>query len=107
MNILENVKLNSDSGLYVAPRYTVIEASVSSNPATTYLWLKCVSYGFTDESNFAAYKASVINNGMADKSQLVGPCGTYIIANLSDVVTYTRPYSFDHEFNFPSIWQLG
>lgn len=106
MNIIENVMLVSDNGMYVAPRYSVLDSTVGSGAASTYLWLKCVSYGFSEHDDFLDYKNSC-KSGVAIKSKLQGPCGTYVVVKLSEVTPYTRPNSFDAEFDFVSSWQLG
>ena len=106
MNIIENVKLVSDSGLYVSPRYSVISCAIGSTTATSYVWLKCVSYGVASQQDFLDYKTSV-QAGIADKSKLQGPYGQYVVAKVSDIVPYGRPSSMDSEYNFNSPWQIG
>ena len=106
MNIIENVKLVSDNGLYVSPRYSVISCTIGSTTATSFVWLKCISYGIASQQDFDDYKTSV-QSGIADKSKLQGPYGQYVVAKISDIVPYTRPASIDHDYNFTSPWQIG
>ena len=90
MNSIEYVKLASDSGAFVAPKYAIIEATVGSTTSASFVWLKSVSYGFAVEDDYDTYLETIDNAG-PDKSKLTGALGVYSVASLDAVVPYSRP----------------
>jgi len=90
MNSIEYVKLAADAGDYVAPKYAIIESTIGSTAATSFVWLKSVSYGFVNESDYDTYIANIDTAG-PDKSLLKGSIGVYTVASIDSVVSYSRP----------------
>lgn len=106
---LEYIKLNSDTN-YIHPKWIVIEATVGTSIPSTYLWIKCVSYGFDTQEHLEAFKLTsdgykgTLENGRAvkqdvytgvDKTGLVGTIGEYMVVKLSDISAYSRGGKID------------
>ena len=97
MNIIEYVKLTGDTN-YVPVKYAVMEVTVGVAAASTYVWLKLVSYGVDTEGNYNTYVDSIKDatfSGMVPAG-LVGVLRTYSVVALSTVESYTSKYS-NHE----------
>ena len=90
MNTKEVVKLTSDAN-YVPVKYFVMESIVGNAIATTFLWLKVISYGIDTQVNYDAYITSL--DSSVDKSNLQGTLNTYSVVALADVESYTSPKS--------------
>lgn len=90
MNTIEYVKLTADASDYVAPKYAIIEATIGSTTAASFVWLKCVSYGFVNEADYTTYIATIDNAG-PNKSLLKGTLGTYTVVAVSVIAPHSRP----------------
>lgn len=90
MNTKEVVKLAADNN-YVPVKYFVMEQTVGNAVATTYLWLKVISYGIDTKENYDAYIISL--DTRVDKSNFQGTLNEYSVVALTAVASYTSPKS--------------
>jgi hypothetical protein len=93
MNTREVVMLNSDTN-YIPVKYAVMEVSVGSTLAASYVWLKCISGGVALEADFDALKASLNAGSTPDYTKMLGTIGAYSVAALSTIKEYKSPASF-------------
>ena len=91
MNTKEFVQISGDSW-EVPIKYAVIETTVGSNTAGTYLWLKCIGYGFDTIAHFDAYVAS-LDTSVTDTTGIKGSFGVYSVITLNLVQEYNTPKS--------------
>ena len=91
MNTKEVVKLTASTD-YVPVKYFVMESIVGPAAASTYLWLKVISYGIDTKEHYDNYITS-LNADAPDKSNFQGTLNEYSVVALSEVSSYTSPKS--------------
>lgn len=89
----EQVKLITDTN-YIPVKYVVMEVTLGSTLANSYVWLKQASYGVATEADLNSYYDS------PKRSLLVGTMSVYSITTLDKVVAYSRNVSVK-EVNVP------
>lgn len=83
MNVFENVMLTADTN-YVPSKYVVMSCTVGSTLATSWCWVRCVSYGVDTEEHLNEYYNS------QNRSLLSGTLGEYKVVNLTQIKPYYR-----------------
>jgi len=83
MNVFENVMLTSDTN-YVPSKFVVMSCTVGNTLASSWCWIRRVSYGVDTESHLNEYYTS--NN----RSLLSGVLGEYLVMNLTQIKPYYR-----------------
>ena len=91
MNSIEYVKLIANAGDYVAPKYAIIESTIGGTLATSYVWLKSISYGFTDEADYLQYITDLDKTGPNKTLFSNASIGVYTVVALTAIVSYSRP----------------
>ena len=90
MNIIEYVKLASDTN-YVPVKYVVMDSLVGSAVGSSYLWLKCISYGMDTKVNFDQYVSDIDTGAISSSIMPTGIQGTlhsYQIVTLANIESY-------------------
>jgi len=106
----EYIRLSADTN-YIRQKWVVIDCTVGTTTATTFLWVKAASYGFDTEENLLAFKRTsegymrdldasgrmIQQNPYTgvDKTGLVGTLGEYRVVKLSDVAPFSRGGKID------------
>lgn len=116
MNTKEFVMLNTDTN-YIHTKFAVIDTNIGTDLASSYAWIKCVSYGCTTKEKLEAfdrtskgYAAELGENGQwvapefhvtPDKSGIVGTLNEYQVVSLVDIVPFKRGGKITFESNIP------
>lgn len=96
MNTKEYVKLNSDTN-YIPVKYIVMEVSIGNSLAASYAWLKCVSSGVDTVPHYNDIKEDYkLSENRPTSVGVVGIIGSYTVAALSTVSTYSSPASLEY-----------
>ena len=83
MNTFEVVMLKTDTNV-VPVKYAVVECTIGSTLAASYVWLKCISYGMSTKEDIVSYGQE------PDSSLLKGIPGEYVVTSLDKVSPYSR-----------------
>lgn len=115
MRSVEHVKLTTDNN-YIHVKWAVMEATIGNGLSSSYIWIKCVSYGFDSKENLLGfkltgegYKRELVDGGPVkqdpytgvDKTGMVGTLGEYRVVNLTEVEPYNRGGKIDFTPNIP------
>lgn len=92
MNTREIVMLVADTN-YVPVKYAVMEVTVGSSMANSYVWLKCISNGIAIEDDLSTLKEAVNSAKAPDLTLLKGVIGEYSTTTLDKIVEYPNSNS--------------
>jgi hypothetical protein len=100
MTINERVSLVSDTS-YIRSQWVVMSAQLGTSLATSYVWIKCISFGFDTQANSEAYSATLMDRPSSNPTGLVGTLGEYKVVKLTEVKPYSRGGRIDYSPMFP------
>ena len=83
MNTFEVVMLKTDTNV-VPVKYAVVECTIGSTLANSFVWLKCIAYGMATKEDVVSYGRE------PDSSLLQGTPGEYTVTSLDKVSPYSR-----------------
>jgi len=99
------VSLIADAGEYVPTMYEVVECTIGSTAATSYLWLEVIGYGITTVGELNVLKTAKQAGTVPNFSVLHGTKGAFSIATLAAVTKYDAVDSL--VYGTKNIGQLG
>ena len=102
MVIEEYVYLNSEAANYIRSKFVVISSQLGSTLATSYVWIKRLTYGFDSQVNCAAYGDTLLGTpAHFPITGLTGTLGEYQVVNLAQITPFQRGGTIGYQPMFP------